>query len=59
MGVVKHGIKLPREVVELPSWRILKTQLDKDLSDLLYLILLSAGGLDNELQKFLPTSTIL
>lgn len=46
LGVVKHRIKLSGEVGEFPSWRILETQLDKDLSDLLCLILLPAGELD-------------
>lgn len=43
LGVVKHRIKLSREVAEFPSLRILETQLDKDLSNLLCLILLPAG----------------
>ena len=45
MRVVKHWNRLPREVVDDPSFETFKVRLDRALSNLIQLILLSAGRL--------------
>jgi len=37
--VVKHGNKLPREVVESPSLKIFKSRLDRHLSGMVSMVL--------------------
>ncbi|PKU32332.1 hypothetical protein llap_17364 [Limosa lapponica baueri] len=51
--------KLPREVVESPSLEILKTPLDAFLCNLLWVTLLWQGAGLDDLQRSLPTPTIL
>jgi len=57
---VKHWSRLPREAVGSPSFEILKTQLDEDLSNLLCFALFTvgAGGELDSLHRSLPTSPV-
>ena len=57
--VVKHWHRQPTDVVDAPSLETPEVRLDRALSNLIYLwvSLFTAGGLD--LQRPLPTQTIL
>jgi len=46
LRVVKHWLRLPREVVDGPSLEIFKVRLDGVLSNLIQLKMLVAGGMD-------------
>lgn len=60
LRLVMHWTRLPSEAVKSPSLKILKTWLDNDLSNLLWLNLLWAGQRDlGDLKRYLPISPTL
>ena len=57
--VTEQWHRLPREIVDSPSLEIFKSCLDMVLGNWFYVALLSSGVGPEDLQRSLPTSTIL